>query len=63
VNGAPNPTLETGYRELMINSMFFDSNGGITEAYRNHPGIEYLCRMLESVEEKHDLWLIMELCG
>ena len=33
------------------------------DAYVDHPGINYICRMLDTKEDKTDLWLIFELCG
>ncbi len=63
MNSSPNPTIETGYRELMINNIFFTRHGEIQDRFKSHKGISYLCKLLDSIDDKNDLWLIMELCG
>lgn len=30
---------------------------------QNSRGLQYLCKMLDSRDERQDLWLIFELCG
>ena len=43
--------------------MFYDHKGELYDAYNEHPGIESLCLLLGHSEDKHDLWLVYELCG
>lgn len=33
------------------------------ETYKLHPGIHNLCKLLDSRDERQDLWLMFELCG
>lgn len=33
------------------------------DAYTQNPGINSLCKLLDSKEDKSDLWLVFELCG
>ena len=47
----------------MINSIFFAKNGEIQDRFRNHKGINNVCKLLDSIDDKNDLWLVMELCG
>ncbi|TNV73436.1 hypothetical protein FGO68_gene9878 [Halteria grandinella] len=62
-NGQPNANLDSGYRELQINKGYFNAGGQISDKFSSHPGIQVLCRFLDSYEDKQDLWLVFELCG
>ena len=46
----------------MLNMEIYDKNGEVNEAYRDHAGLEIICQLIESKEDKHDLWLIYEFC-
>jgi hypothetical protein len=43
--------------------MFYDHRGALYDAYSGHPGVGSLCMLLAHQEDKHDLWLVYELCG
>jgi hypothetical protein len=47
-----------------MNKKYFDTeNRQYQEEYAEHPGIKNLCRMLNFIDEKSDLWIVFELCG
>ena len=50
-------------KELTIAKKLFKPNGEPYPAFAGHPGLEYICKLLDHQEDKLDLWLIFELCG
>lgn len=55
--------LKTAREELKINQEFFQINGEPWDAYKQHPGIDSICKLLDSFEDNKDFWLVFELCG
>jgi hypothetical protein len=47
-----------------MNRCFFNAKGGEpNEKIHLNPGTKVLCKLLDSIEDKSDLWLVFELCG
>ena len=46
-----------------MNRLFYQRNGEPYQAYAGHPGLSSICKMIDFVEDKADLWLVYELCG
>ena len=55
--------VNSAQEELKINRCFYQSNGKPYDIYSNHPGLKSICKLLDSVEDKGDIWLIYEVCG
>ena len=49
--------------ELKINKCFYQINGEPYDVFKGHPGLDNICKLLNTVETKQDLWLVFELCG
>ena len=52
-----------GLEELKAYRRFFKYNGEPYDTYKDMPGINSLCTLIDSQEDKSDLWLVFELCG
>lgn len=52
-----------GLEELKAYRRFFKYNGVPFDTYKDMPGIESLCTLIDSQEDKQDLWMVFELCG
>lgn len=46
-----------------MNRCLFGKNGEVNDNYVLHPGTKVICKLLDSVEDKADLWLVFEVCG
>jgi serine/threonine protein kinase len=55
--------LESGRSELKFNQQLFGPDGEPHPEIRDHPGVQYFCRLLNHREDSKDLWLIFEVCG
>jgi hypothetical protein len=55
--------LDSGLREVQMNRKFFDEGGIYNEQFKNHPGMNHLCKMLNNLDERQDLWIVFEVCG
>ena len=53
----------SGLAEVKIARSFYQPGGEPHEAYKDHPGLESMCKLLAQSEDKNDLWLVYELCG
>lgn len=53
----------SGMSELAFNQRFVDINCEPLEEFENHPGMRSLCKLINVIDEKNDLWLVFELCG
>ena len=54
---------QSGLSEIKTTKLFYTFSGKPHKCYEGHPGLKSLCKLLDSQEDKHDLWIIYELCG
>jgi len=55
---------QSGLAEMKMQRLFYNNITGQPHSmYAGHPGLNSLCKMLDSQEDKHDLWIVYELCG
>jgi len=55
---------QSGLAEIKVHRLFYNIiTGQPHSVYAGHPGLNSLCKMLDSQEDKHDLWIVYELCG
>ena len=48
---------------MEIVSSLFNKSGQPIGKFKDHSGINSICKLYGAVEDKWDLWLIYELCG
>jgi hypothetical protein len=46
-----------------MNRKYFEDGGIYNEQFEDHPGMKYLCKMLNNIDERQDLWIVFEVCG
>ena len=57
------PNYKSGLNEAKLNKEFFMTNGQPYDTYKDHPGLNSICKLYHVLEDKSDLWLIFEPCG
>ena len=49
--------------EKEIYSTFFNYDGTPKEDFADNKGLDSICKLFGAIEDRHDLWLIYEVCG
>ena len=55
--------FQSAQDEIKWHRTFYKPNNEPYDQYKDHPGLDSLCKLQGQREDKFDLWLIYELCG
>jgi len=61
--GKKRSDTEAARKEIMFGSYFFHTGGEPKLSTTRHPGIHHIAKLIDYVETKRDLWLVMEYGG